>query len=232
MTDLKHIFELSRDCWENNLKLFPQTRLSYPDENLVRLFSGRYIPIPKPPALVMDHGFGHGNNLLFAATKGYDCAGCEISHHLVNEVKDLFERLGKPVNLNTIEGLNIPFEANYCDIIISWNVLHYNGTREAVEHVISELYRVLKPGGVLLLSTLHPANSIFSRMKKVGNGSYLIQEPSQYDNRRGLTFFAAQSQTELTALFDQFAETKTGEMYFDLFKPEKRHAAYLIYAVK
>jgi SAM-dependent methyltransferase len=228
----KQIFESSRDCWENNLKLFPETQLCYPDENLIRLFSGRYVQIPKVPSRVMDHGFGHGNNLLFAAMKGYDCSGCEISGNLVELGLDLFERLGRPADLRLINGLDIPFETQSFDIVISWNVLHYNGTREDVDHVISELHRVLRPGGVLLLSTLHPSSCVFSRMKKLGHGSYLIEKDSEYDNRKGLTFFATRSPEELASLFKSFSETRTGEVYFDLFKPEKRHAAYLLYAVK
>ena len=97
MTD-EEIFLKSKKVWEDNLKLFPEAKLRYPDENLVRLFSGKYVPVHKPPARVMDHGFGHGNNLWFLADKGYTCAGCEISENLIHDVEGLFSRLGKPVD--------------------------------------------------------------------------------------------------------------------------------------
>ena len=36
----KQIFNQSKLVWENNLKLFPESQLNYPDENLIRIFSG------------------------------------------------------------------------------------------------------------------------------------------------------------------------------------------------
>lgn len=226
------IFELSKKVWEDNLKLFPQTKLNYPAESLVLLFSNRYVPVPLPPARVMDHGFGHGNNLLFASSKEYECAGCEISENLVKEVSKLFRGFGKDAELRLVKGLDIPFEDDRFDIVLSWDVIHYNGTREAVSHVIAELYRVLRPGGVLLLSTVNPESSIFDRMEHLGGGTYKIVEKSPYDNRRGLTFFVFDSQEDFSKIFSMFTEVRLGNLYHDLFNHEKRHSAYLVYGVK
>lgn len=232
MNSEQNIFKNSKKVWEENLKLFPQSRLHFPDENLVRLFSGHYVYVPPPPAELMDHGFGHGNNLAFFASKGYSCAGCEISDFLIDEVNGYFSQLPYPLDLRPIRGLKIPFEDNRFDIIVSWNVIHYSGTRDAVIKVIEDLHRLLKPGGVLLLSTLAPENSIFERMKSVGNGSYFIEKESLYDNRLGLTFFAASSEEELIKLFDIFSNVKIGKVHFDLFNSSRRHACSLVYGVK
>ena len=225
-------FERSKKVWEENLKLFPNTKLKYPSESLVRLFSSRYVPVPVPPARVMDHGFGHGNNLLFASSKGYECAGCEISKNLIKEVSELFRGFGKDADLRPVKGIDIPFEDDRFDLVISWDVIHYNGTKEAVGHVIAELYRVLRPGGVLLLSTVNPESSIFDRMEHLGGGAYKIVEESPYDNRKGLTFFVPDSQEDLSKMFSMFTEVRLGKLYHDLFNHEKRHSAYLVYGVK
>jgi SAM-dependent methyltransferase len=230
--DEQKIFNNSREVWENNLRMFPETQLNYPDENLVRLFSGRYIAIPKPPAVVMDHGFGHGNNLLFASTKGYDCAGCEISRNLIEETKKIFSYHGVEADLRQISGLEIPFEDESCDIVISWNAIHYNGTLPSVIRIIEEFYRVLKDGGVLLLSTLHPNSCMFDRMQKIDDFSYKITKKSEYDNREGLVFFATPSLQELQQFFSQFSKVLGGEVYYNLFNSDRRHAAYYIYGMK
>jgi len=226
------IFDKSKKVWEDNIKIFPESVLQYPAENLVRLFSGKYVPIPKPPATVMDHGFGHGNNLVFVSSKGYDCAGCEISDHLIEMAHSIFKGLGNNIDLRPIRDMDIPFEDNRFDIVISWDVIHYNGTREAVDYVIAELYRVLRPGGVLLLSTVNPENSIFDRMESLGGGTYEIVEESPYDNRKNLTFFVADSQNDLSKMFSMFTEVKLGNLYYDLYSYENRHSAYLVYGVK
>lgn len=227
------IFLKSKQVWEENLKLFPLSRLSYPDENLVRLFSGKYVLIPHPPAQVMDHGFGHANNLIFFARKGYECAGCEISEYLIDQGQRLFKAIEKPVDLRLVKNSDIiPFEDGRFDIVVSWSVIHYNGTRQMVSKVINELRRVLKPGGVLLLSTLHPDSCLFSRMKPLGDGSYLIEDESKHDNRQGLIFFAVKSEDELSNLFNKFSEVKTGNASFNLFNPEERNAWFYVYAIK
>lgn len=229
----EQIFLQSKQVWEQSLKLFPHTMLYYPDENLVRLFSGQYVPVPQPPASVMDHGFGHANNLVFLLSRGYECAGCEISEHLINEAQKLFKIIGKTADLRLVKGLEVPFEDESFDVVVSWNVIHYNGTRAAVLKVISELRRVLKPGGVLLLSTVHPDSALFARSRHLGNGSYIVEEESEYDNRQGLTLFFTRSAEELADLFGEFSEVKIGSASFDLFNLAKGpNACFLVYAVR
>ena len=228
----KQVFLRSKQVWEENLKLFPYTRLNYPDENLVRLFSGRYIPVPQPPARVMDHGFGHANNLLFLANRGYECAGCEISEHLISGAQKLFSVICKTADLRQVKGLEIPFEDDSFDVVVSWNVIHYNGTRQAVKRVIGELYRTLKTGGVLLLSTLHPGSAFSDTMRPLGNGSFLVDEESESDNRQGLTFFVAQAEEEIAGMFNQFSEVKIGSASYNLFNYSRRNQWHLVYARK
>jgi len=226
------IFLRSKKVWENNCKLFPGTNLHYPDENLVRLFSGRYVPMPSPPVAVMDHGFGSGGNLVFIASKGYQCSGCEISQYFIRRVKKLFKAKGKAIDLRLVKDSTIPFKSESFEIVVSWNVIHYNGTRRAVKKVIKELYRVLKPGGVLLLSTISPQSTMLKRMVSLGKEPHLIKKKSKYDNRQGLTFFVAKSARELARLFDQFSVVKSGKVTSNLFDPLRRNSWLLIYAVK
>ena len=225
------IYLKSKKVWDDNIKLFPR-KLQYPDENMVRIFSGRYVKIPKPPVKVMEHGFGHATNLAFFASKGYECAGCEISEPFIKEAEELFKFMNKPIDLRLVKEDAIPYDDKAFDIIVSWNVIHYLGNRKAVSKVINELYRVLKPGGVLLLSTLHPDSSFSDRMKSIGDGSYIIEKESSYDNRKGLVFFMAKSKNELVNLFKPFSKVKTGSAAFDLFDHSERTAWYLVYAVK
>ena len=223
------IFENSKKVWEDNLGLFPQTVLKYPDENLVRLLSGRYVPIPLPPAKVLDHGFGTANTLEYLVNKGFECSGCEISQRFIDEAEI---RLKHQADLRLVKGLEIPFEDNQFDLIISWNVIHYNGTPENVQRVVNELRRVLKTGGVLLLSTIHPDSSLFKRTEYIAKGSYKVIKGSIYDNRDGLALYCARASWELRGLFKDFSEYRQGYAEANLFNPERIGAWYLVYAVK
>lgn len=222
----------SKEVWERFIKLQPKTDLMFPDENLIRIFSNRYIEVPEPPAKVLDHGFGGGNNLLFYASKGYECYGCEISEELIRVTKEKFEEINIPINLKLIKGDFLEYDDNFFDIIISWNVIHYLGTKGKVIKMINEMHRTLRPKGVLILSTLHSEISLLKRSKHIGDGSYKVIEASQYDNRKDLTLFATKSSKELIDLFSFFSEVKYGYYNFDLFLPIKSMGAQLIYAIK
>lgn len=225
------IYLKCKKTWDDNIKLFPR-KLQYPDENLVRLFSGKYVDVPNPPAKVMEHGFGHATNLVFFASKDYECAGCEISGSFIKEAEKLFKSMNKPIDLRLVKDDAIPYDDNVFDIVVSWNVIHYLGKRKAVLKTIDELCRVLKPGGVLLLSTIHHGSFFSDRMKSAGDSSWIIEKESSYDNRKGLTFFMAESKDELVSLFNPFSKVKTGSVALDLFNHSLRMAWFLVYAVK
>ena len=230
MTD--EINRSSKEVWEKFLKLQPDANLMFPDENLIRLFSNRYVEIRKPPAKLLDHGFGSGNNLVFFATKGYECYGLEIAEDLIRVANEKFEELNLKVVLKEIIEDSFDYEDNFFDIIVSWNVIHYLGTREKVMTIIDEFYRILKPNGVLILSTLHSDSALYDRLEGIGNSSYKIVKDSPYDNRKGLIFFVLKDEKELMDLFSNFSIVKPGFFAFNLFLPIKRNANQLIYAIK
>ena len=106
-----------KEVWEDFIKLQPDTDLMYLDENIIRIFSGRYAKVPTPPAKLLDHGFGGRNNLLFFASKGYKCYGCEISEELIKVAKNKFERINYPIVLKLIKGDFLDFNDNLFDVI-------------------------------------------------------------------------------------------------------------------
>ena len=122
----------SKKVWENFIKLQPETDLMYPDENIIRIFSGRYVEVSIPPAKILDYGFGGGNNLLFFASKGYECYGYEISEELIRVARIKFEKFNYPIVLKLVSRDFLDFEDNFFDIIVSWNVIHYLGIKEKV----------------------------------------------------------------------------------------------------
>ncbi len=222
----------SKEIWESFAKMQTNTNLMFPDENLIRIFSQRYVKIPNPPAKILDHGFGSGNNLVFFATKGYKCYGCEIAEELINITNEKFEKINIPANLKLIQGDRLAYADNFFDIVISWSVIHYLGEKQRVIKIIEDFHRILKQGGVLILSTLHPDNSLLKRSKPIGNGSFEVIEESLFDNRKGITLYATKGKEELMELFSFFSEVKYGYYNFDIFLPKKTMAAQLIYAIK
>lgn len=105
---------------------------------------------------VLDYGCGAGKIVKKLLERGMDAYGCDIFYaggdysHLVD--KKLFENK----TIRRIENNRIPFEDNTFDIITNNQVMEHV---EDIESVMSEINRVLKPGGKVL--SLFPDKSIW-----------------------------------------------------------------------
>jgi ubiquinone/menaquinone biosynthesis C-methylase UbiE len=207
--------------------------LRFPDEDIIRLFCGPYIKSLPKSGKLLDHGFGSGNNIVFFASLGYKCAGIEVSLEAIKTAKGLLSTLGfSDVDLKLFDGQSIPFSDEEFDIIVSWNALHYNGTKEKVSAVLGEFRRILKPGGNLLISTVAPESSIIKdRGKNLGNDSYLLKG-SEYDKRENTVFFCLPQRDSWVQMLKGFSDIKLGYQLTDLFLPDKIHASYIISCIR
>jgi 2-polyprenyl-3-methyl-5-hydroxy-6-metoxy-1,4-benzoquinol methylase len=92
-------------------------------------------------------GEGYGSNLLAkTATK---VIGVDISEHDVKKAK---LKYSKTPNLTYHHGsvLEIPFDANYFDVVVSFETLEHLTDHQLM---LSEIKRVLKDDGILIIST-------------------------------------------------------------------------------
>jgi SAM-dependent methyltransferase len=149
---------------------------AYPNTNLVRLEKW----FLKIPGLVLDHGCGYGENLIFLTTKGYNVTAVDISEDLIEFVKIKCKLNKVPptlFNLIAITGEeSLPFEDKSFDHIISLGVLHLMGDKKTAYKCIQELIRCLKPRGKIIVSTQGKGNSHVNDAKPLGNESYFYEE--------------------------------------------------------
>jgi len=100
--------------------------------------------------LILDAGCGPGS-YLFNLSKDYTCTkfiGIDYSFEMLKRS----QRYGKNFALISANVLNIPLKDSSVDIYLSIGVLQYVRN---YEQVIKEAYRVLKPGGKLILNALN-----------------------------------------------------------------------------
>ncbi len=205
---------------------------SYPDENLVRLVRGDYADIPKS-GRVLDVGFGTGSSLIMLAREGYEAHGLEISQASIDRAEALSEHSGVSLNLGLIEGTSLPYPDGHFDIVVSWGAVYYFGTRSLVAEAIDEFHRVLKPGGVLLLTVIHPNCSMLRRLSDdLGDGAREIDRPASSDNRFGLKIFYDGTSSGWRSLLYKFSSIDEGFVETDLFNSERRDARRLFLARK
>lgn len=108
---------------------------------------------------LLEIGFGRGELLYYCAKRGVNVTGIDYS-------RDAFE-IGQQTlkdfpsaKLLEADCRNLPFEANSFDRIFSGDVIEHLCFSDAVI-MLGEAYRVLKPGGFLLIHTT--PNTVFSK---------------------------------------------------------------------
>lgn len=101
---------------------------------------------------VLEIGHGMGCDLVHAAKAGAIVHGVDITpnHHEV--ARKHFAVNGLQADLQLCDASQLPFASNSLDVVFSLGVLHH--TNDTIR-CISEAYRVLKPGGIFIMSLYH-----------------------------------------------------------------------------
>jgi SAM-dependent methyltransferase len=185
----------------------------WPNEAMLKVLFGSYLETPctpQPDWKVLDVGCGFGNNLVPFADMGCESYGVEIDPEIAKLTSVLLEERG--YKSNVVEGANrdIPFSDNMFDLVLSVNTLHYEGTKPNVMAALTSFHRVLKPGGILYMSTVGPEHEIFKCAKPLGNQRYQIQN---YDFRDGQEFFFFENENNLERYCAEiFDAVETGQV--------------------
>lgn len=120
-----------------------------------------------PNIKVLDLGCGDGLDLKYYKQLGAQIFGLDASEKFV-----AIARSNNP-DADIRQGLfeNIPFEDNYFDAVLSKYAIQ---TSPDIAPVLSGIYRILKPGGIVLLLATHPFRQYFE--KKEPGADYFEQK--------------------------------------------------------
>ena len=193
--------------------------LMYPNETLVRFFKGTYMPAYKPNyegMKVLDVGFGTGNNSMFLGSLGMKLFGVEVGQEICKEGMKKLKSLGLKADFRVGTNSDLPFEDNSFDYLVSWDVIHYEGSEKKIIKAVEEYHRVLKPGGWLFLSTVAPQHTILQGSEVVGAHCYEIGLESDF--RRGQVFFYFDSPRYIEHYFSKrFSKIRIGRVTLEYF---------------
>tara|TARA_B100000131_G_C17976419_1_gene556696 strand:+ start:271 stop:891 length:621 start_codon:yes stop_codon:yes gene_type:complete len=148
--------------------------------------------VPKG-STIGDIGCGNGKNMLYRK----DCIniGCDFSENLVKICNDK--------NLNVITGdiLNIPFSDNSFDYTICIAVIHHLSTPEKRKKAISELQRITKKDGkiLILVWALEQENDSRRKFHKQEN---FVDWKDKKQNLLGKRYYYVFKKDELKSLID------------------------------
>lgn len=134
---------------------------------------------------ILDVGCGYGwCELNFVSRGAKKVTGIEItSEDLETAVKNIKK---KNIAFKVGSAIDLPFKANTFDTVVCWEVIEHI-PKETEMKMFSEVYRVLKPGGIFYLST--PYNNFFSN---IGDPAWWLIGHRHYSLKQ-LEYFAKQN---------------------------------------
>ena len=101
---------------------------------------------------LLEVGCGLGTDLLEFAKGGALVTGVDLTPQSIELVKKRFGMEGLPVDARVSDAEHLPFEDDTFDVVYSFGVLHHTpNTQQAID----EVYRVLKPGGKIVIMLYH-----------------------------------------------------------------------------
>jgi SAM-dependent methyltransferase len=143
-----------------------------------------------PGMTVLDAGCGYGRNLVHLLREGCEIFAIDADAEAVDHVRRLSASLGAGLpaeNFQTGRIEAMPFPSGFADVVICNSVLHFARDDAHFEAMLNELWRVVKPGGMLFCRLGSRIGMEFEQVRGnifvVGDGSewFLVDEEMLMD---------------------------------------------------
>ncbi len=146
-----------------------------------------------PGMRILDAGCGYGRNLVYLLREGCDIFAVDQDPEGVEHVRALAAMLAPRLprsNFQIAAIEHLPFPNDFADVVISNSVLHFARDEQHFLAMMSELWRVLRPGGLLFCRLGSRIGMDFPQIRRniyrIGDGSewFLVDEPALLDMTR------------------------------------------------
>ena len=130
---------------------------------------------------VLDAGCGAGRNLVWLLRAGFDVHGVDRDAGAVGRVRRMAAEIAPglpPENFRVAEVDALPFADAAVDAVISSAVLHFASDPAHWGRMVDEMWRVLRPGG-LLFARLASSIGIESRIQPARDGRWRLPDGSE-----------------------------------------------------
>lgn len=130
---------------------------------------------------ILDAGCGGGRNLIYFLRNGFRVFGVDENLQAIEKVRHLAKVLSptlSPENFQVSTVEKMPFEDESFDAVISSAVLHFARDEAHFHRMIEEMWRVLKPGGILF-ARLASTIGIEEKIERIKDRRYLLPDGSK-----------------------------------------------------
>lgn len=158
--------------------------------------------LPKQPNLpVLDLGCGVGRHALYLASEGFDVSACDASPQGVAVTAEEASKRGLTVDVSETRMTDLPYETGQFAYVLSWNVI-YHGDPTVVRQAVSEIHRVLRPGGLYQGTMISKRNESYKQGREIAPNTF-IQEEGGIDGDKTHPHFYCNAR-EVVDLFEDF----------------------------
>ena len=147
----------------------------------------------------LDLGCGVGRHVRLFASEGFSSHGLDGSESGIAFTREAAASEGLSVDLRVGEMTALPYSDRFFDYVLSFNVI-YHGDRSVVAQAISEIRRVLKPGGLFQGTMLSKRNGHYGKGVEVAPDTFV--EEGAIDDKNHPHFYC--NADELVVLFEGF----------------------------
>jgi SAM-dependent methyltransferase len=138
-----------------------------------------------PGMRILDAGCGYGRNLVHLLREGCEVFAVDASLEGVDHVRQLAAILAPELpaqNFQVAAIEQMPFPDDFAEVVICNSVLHFARDERHFHDMLAELWRVLRPGGMLFTRIGSRIGMSFPQVRKdvyrIGDGSewFLVDE--------------------------------------------------------
>lgn len=138
---------------------------------------GRFSPGTK----ILDAGCGGGRNIFWFLQNKFNVSAIDVDENAVSEIRKLAGRIAAQLPQENFQEAtldSIPFADEEFDRVICNAVLHFAEDRAQFDRWMSELWRVLKPGG-MFFARLASSIGINELLIPTDNGRYMMPDGTE-----------------------------------------------------
>ena len=130
---------------------------------------------------VLDAACGGGRNLVYLLQAGFDVYATDADPRAIDSVRRMSVQLAPALPLHNfrVEPVErMTFADSFADVVISSAVLHFARDAAHFDAMVREMWRVLKPGG-MLFCRLASSIGMEDRVRPIGSGRFALPDGSE-----------------------------------------------------
>lgn len=134
-----------------------------------------------PPMSLLDAGCGEGRNLTYFLRNDFDVWAVDSNAQSIQQVRMLASSLAPNLPSESFLSADVaemPLPSEKFDLVISSAVLHFANDQQHFHGMLDEMWRVLKPGG-MLFARLASSIGIEKLIKPTVAGRYLLPDGTE-----------------------------------------------------